>query len=202
MTTITFASICANRISLNESTSSSLRALKKCLCKKDSSKISSLGFHLEVFVATHLLKYFSAILKNLKQLCLSLHLPITMSSSIFKAANKVVVPCELFSQVDYEQMIPKTHLLRRVDRVLDLHFCVNSPLHFTQTKRVGHPLLQKFSSRSSLQHRFDPVALRRSGYNLAYRWFCKFSLKDSVPVIPRSRAFVIVWGKKPIERFS
>jgi hypothetical protein len=29
---------------------------------------------------------------------------------------------ELFSQIDYEQLIPLGHLLRRVDRALDLSF--------------------------------------------------------------------------------
>ena len=29
---------------------------------------------------------------------------------------------ELFSQIDYQNLIPKSHLLRRIDRVLDLSF--------------------------------------------------------------------------------
>lgn len=93
---------------------------------------------------------------------------------------------ELFSQIDYEQLIPKGHLLRRVDRVLDLSFLheMTAPLYSAEKGRpsidpevfVRMILLEALYNIDS-----DRQLCEEVGYNLAYRWFCKLSLKDSVP---------------------
>lgn len=44
---------------------------------------------------------------------------------------------ELFSQIDYENLIPKSHLLRRIDRVLELSFLkeLTAPLYASEKGR-------------------------------------------------------------------
>jgi len=93
---------------------------------------------------------------------------------------------ELFSQIDYEHLIPKGHLLRRVDRVLDLSFlpALTKPLY---AEAVGRPSIDPvvFVRMVLLGHLYnvdsDRQLCEEVGYNLAYRWFCRLSLKDKVP---------------------
>lgn len=93
---------------------------------------------------------------------------------------------ELFSQIDYDQLIPPNHLLRKIDRVLDLRFLndLTKPLY---SEEVGRPsvapdifirmiLLQALYNIDS-----DRQLCEEVGFNLAYRWFCKLSLRDRVP---------------------
>jgi transposase len=93
---------------------------------------------------------------------------------------------ELFSQIDYDQLIPPNHLLRKIDQVLDLSFLndLTRPLY---SEEVGRPsvapdifirmiLLQALYNIDS-----DRQLCEEVGYNLAYRWFCKLSLRDRVP---------------------
>ncbi|MEN0059379.1 MAG: hypothetical protein AAGB31_11140 [Bdellovibrio sp.] len=44
---------------------------------------------------------------------------------------------ELFSQIDYEQLIPPNHLLRKIDKVLDLSFLkeLTAPLYVNEKGR-------------------------------------------------------------------
>lgn len=46
---------------------------------------------------------------------------------------------ELFSQIDYENLIPKGHLLRKIDRVLDLSFCRYLQNLYTLKAWDAHP---------------------------------------------------------------
>lgn len=93
---------------------------------------------------------------------------------------------ELFSQIDYENLIPKSHLLRRIDRVLDLSFLkeLTAPLYASEKGRpsidpeifIRMILLEFLYNINS-----DRQLCEEIGYNLAYRWFCKLSLIDKVP---------------------
>ncbi len=93
---------------------------------------------------------------------------------------------ELFSQIDYENLIPKSHLLRRIDRVLDLSFLkeLTATLYASEKGRpsidpeifVRMVLLEYLYNMNS-----DRQLCEEIGYNLAYRWFCKLSLTDRVP---------------------
>ena len=93
---------------------------------------------------------------------------------------------ELFSSVDVEVLIPKSHLLRRVDRVLDLSFLTDltAPLY---SQAQGRPSIdpEVFVRMILLQALYnidsDRQLCEEVGYNLAYRWFCRLSLKDPVP---------------------
>jgi len=92
---------------------------------------------------------------------------------------------QLFYAFNLEDVIPPTHLLRAIDRCLDL-----SELHRHLAEHYRH------TGRSSI----DPELIIRMlivGYcygirserrlceevqlNLAYRWFCRLSLEDAVP---------------------
>lgn len=93
---------------------------------------------------------------------------------------------ELFSQIDYQQLIPPNHLLRRIDRVLDLGFLpeITKPFY---AEEKGRPSIAPdiFVRMVFLQALYGINSDRRLceevGYNLAYRWFCKLSLTDKVP---------------------
>jgi len=88
--------------------------------------------------------------------------------------------------VDVERLIPKSHLLRRIDRVLDLGFLheLTAPLY---SKDQGRPSIDPviFIRMALLQALYSIDADRQLceevGYNLAYRWFCRLSLSDDVP---------------------
>lgn len=93
---------------------------------------------------------------------------------------------ELFSQIDYEKLIPKSHQLRRIDKVLDLSFLreLTAPLYAAEK---GRPSIdpEVFVRMILLEYLYninsDRQLCEEIGYNLAYRWFCKLSLNDGVP---------------------
>ena len=93
---------------------------------------------------------------------------------------------QLFSAIDIESLIPKSHLLRRIERVLDLSFLpsLTAPLY---SKTHGRPSIdpEVFVRMVLLGYLYnvdsDRQLCEEVGYNLAYRWFCRLSLKDSVP---------------------
>jgi len=93
---------------------------------------------------------------------------------------------KLFSIVDFEQLIPKHHFLRKVDKILDLsfvrkltkdHYCMDNgrpsidPELFFRLVLIGY-----FYGISS-----DRQLCEEAQYNLAYRWFCRLSLEDAIP---------------------
>ena len=92
----------------------------------------------------------------------------------------------VFSQIDFENLIPRSHLLRKIDRVLDLSFLRNLTAHLYVSEK-GRPSIDPeiFVRMVLLESLYDINSDRQLceevGYNLAYRWFCKLSLTDSVP---------------------
>ncbi len=93
---------------------------------------------------------------------------------------------KLFETIDYERLIPQSHLLRRIDRVLDLSFI----------RKLAKKLYCKDNGRRSI----DPEVFFRIQLlsfifgissdrqlcdeiqvNVAYRWFCGYSMEDAVP---------------------
>ena len=93
---------------------------------------------------------------------------------------------ERFSTIDLERFIPQDHLLRKVDRILDLDFlyglteALYSPDHgrlsidpvlFFRMQRVGYV----YGIES------DRQLCREVHLNLAYRWFCRLPLEQDVP---------------------
>ena len=93
---------------------------------------------------------------------------------------------ELFSAVNVERLIPRGHLLRRVDGVLKLDFLyeLTAPLY---SESRGRPSIdpEVFVRMILLQALYnidsDRQVCEEVGFNLAYRWFCRLSLSDEVP---------------------
>jgi transposase len=93
---------------------------------------------------------------------------------------------DLFISGDIEQFIPDDHILRRVDRVLDLSWLRGevSPLYSSTTGRPG--IEPEAAVRLMLAGLFSGIVhdrklLREAQVNLAIRWFCGYGLRDSLP---------------------
>ena len=93
---------------------------------------------------------------------------------------------ELFSQIDYEALIPNNHLLRRIDKVLDLSFVKKLTKKF-YSDRHGRPSIdpEVFFRIGILGHIYGIKSDRRLcdeiTVNLAYRWFVRLSMSDAMP---------------------
>jgi transposase len=93
---------------------------------------------------------------------------------------------ELFATVDIESLIPKNHLLRKIDAILDLSFLRDLTSSF-YSKGQGRPSVDpEIFIRMILVEYFYNVDSDRQlceeiQYNLAFRWFCRLTLSDKVP---------------------
>ena len=93
---------------------------------------------------------------------------------------------ELFSTIDLESFIPKNHLLRKVDKVLDLEFLydLTEDLYCPDNGRPSiDPVL--FFRMQLVKYLYgiesDRQLCRDIHLNLAYRWFCRIPLHQQVP---------------------
>lgn len=93
---------------------------------------------------------------------------------------------ELFSTVNLDALIPANHILRKIDRALDLSF-VRELTADLYCKDNGRPSIdpELFLRMIFLAHLCgipsDRKLCEEVGYNLSYRWFCKLNLQDAVP---------------------
>jgi len=92
----------------------------------------------------------------------------------------------LFDTIDLELMIPKDHLLRRIDKRLDFDFIyeLTEPLYCQGNGRpsVDPVLFFRMQLISYLYGmKSDRELCREVHLNLAYRWFCRLKLTDPVP---------------------
>jgi len=92
----------------------------------------------------------------------------------------------LFSTVQIETLVPKDHLLRKVDSVLDLGFIRALAKNF-YCQNNGRPSIDPALYVRMLILTFlynitsDRKLCEEITYNLAYRWFCRLSIEDKVP---------------------
>ncbi|MBI2602862.1 MAG: transposase [Deltaproteobacteria bacterium] len=92
----------------------------------------------------------------------------------------------LFVTVDINKLVPKNHLLRRVNRKIDFSFIYELTAPFYCSNN-GRPSLdpELFLRMTVISYLYNVASDRQLcdeiGYNLAYRWFCKLSLADTVP---------------------
>ena len=90
------------------------------------------------------------------------------------------------TEIDLESFVPKTHLLRHVDRVLDLSF-IRELTARCYADGVGRPSIdpEVYFRMELVAYLFGITKDRRlcEGIhcNLAYRWFCHLSPDDGVP---------------------
>ena len=93
---------------------------------------------------------------------------------------------ELFATIDIESMIPKNHLLRKLDRLLDLSFVREMTKDF-YCENNGRPSVdpELFLRMLLISYFYGIDSDRRLceevQFNLAYRWYCKLSLTNKVP---------------------
>jgi transposase len=88
--------------------------------------------------------------------------------------------------VDIDSLIPKSHLLRTIEKHLDLRFVreLARPLYCSDN---GRPSIdpEVFFRIQLLIYLYniesDRQVIEELHYNLAYRWFCKFTLEDTIP---------------------
>ena len=89
------------------------------------------------------------------------------------------------SEIDLESFVAEDHMLRKVDRVLELAFVreLTAPCY----SQLGAPSIdpEVFFRMLLVAYHYGITSDRRLceevRYNLAYRWFCRLSLEDSVP---------------------
>ena len=93
---------------------------------------------------------------------------------------------QLFATVDIEKLVPQNHLLRKIDKVLDLSFIREMTSHLYCSDN-GRPSIdpELFFRIYLLIFLFnidsDRHACEELQCHLAYRWFCRLSLEDTVP---------------------
>src|SRR3990167_2257453 len=93
---------------------------------------------------------------------------------------------QLFHYFDIESLIPQNHLLRKVDRCVDLGF-VRDLTEIFYCSNNGRPSIDpELFFRMILIGYLNGIDSDRQlcdeiQYHLAYRWFCKLNLEEKVP---------------------
>jgi transposase len=91
-----------------------------------------------------------------------------------------------FQYVDIETLIPQNHILRKIDKLLDLSFVRELTSQY-YCHNNGRPSIdpELFFRMILIGYifgiRHDRRLCEEVGYNLAYRWYCRLSLEDSIP---------------------
>jgi transposase len=91
----------------------------------------------------------------------------------------------LFQYVDVEALVPKNHMLRKIDAVLDLSF-VREAVAECYSSSLGRPSIDpELALRMLLLGRLYNLSGRRLcdeiGMHVGMRWFCGMNLHDPVP---------------------
>ncbi len=93
---------------------------------------------------------------------------------------------KLFVQIDIEKLIPHNHILRKIDRILDLSFVRDLTKDF-YCQSNGRPSIdpELFFRIILISYIFNVNSDRKLceelRYNLAYRWYCKLEIDSSTP---------------------
>ena len=104
---------------------------------------------------------------------------------IFMQGNHNFQP-ELFVQIDYQALIPSYHILRRIDKVLDLSFVKQLTKSFYSDTQ-GRPSIdpEVFFRICILGYLYgiksDRQLCDEVGMNIGYRWFVGLTMSDVVP---------------------
>ena len=93
---------------------------------------------------------------------------------------------ELFVQINYQALIPSYHILRRIDKVLDLSFVKQITQSFYSDTQ-GRPSIdpEVFFRMCILGQLYgiksDRQLCDEIGMNIGYRWFVGLTMSDAVP---------------------
>ena len=92
---------------------------------------------------------------------------------------------QLFYQFNLDELVPQDHLLRHIDRVLDLSGLREhlAPYYSTMGRPSVDPelMIRMLLIGYCLGIRSERRLCEEVQLNLAYRWFCRLSLEDTVP---------------------
>lgn len=93
---------------------------------------------------------------------------------------------QLFSAVDIEKLIPKNHLLRKIEKCVDFSFIreLTCDLYCQDNGRpsIDPEVFFRIYLISFLYGiNSDRQVCEEIHYNLLYRWFCKLNIEDTVP---------------------
>lgn len=92
---------------------------------------------------------------------------------------------QLFYQFNLDELVPQDHLLRHIDRVLDLSGLREhlAPYYSTMGRPSVDPelMIRILLIGYCLGIRSERRLCEEVQLNLAYRWFCRLSLEDTVP---------------------
>lgn len=93
---------------------------------------------------------------------------------------------ELFHTINLDDFVPQDHLLRKIDKVLDLEFIydLTSSLYCPDNGRTSiDPVL--FFRMQIIGYLYgiksDRKLCEEIHLNMAYRWFCRLNLEDKIP---------------------
>lgn len=92
---------------------------------------------------------------------------------------------ELFVSISLDEYVPEDHLLRAVDRYLDLsefRLCLADSYSHTGRPSIDPELIARMLIIGySYGIRSERRLCEEVSMNLAYRWFCRLGLKDKLP---------------------
>ena len=100
--------------------------------------------------------------------------------------GKKIYEPELFTYINIDDLIPKNHILRRIDEILDTSFVIDLTSQYYCSDN-GRPSIDPevlfrmmiVSYIFGINH--DRKLCDEISYNLAYRWYCRLNLSDNVP---------------------
>lgn len=91
----------------------------------------------------------------------------------------------LWQAVNLEMLVPQNHMLRQINRVLDLSFLrpVVADLYHAEPSRPSYPpeLVLRMLLLSYLYNLSDVRVCEKVAMHAGFRWFCRLHFDDSVP---------------------
>lgn len=91
---------------------------------------------------------------------------------------------DIFNSMIYEKLIPKDHLLIRIDSIIDFSFVydlVKENYSDTGRKSKDPVVLFKLNLLEYLYKLSDPAVIARAQTDVAFRWFLELNLDDELP---------------------
>jgi len=110
----------------------------------------------------------------------------------------------LFIAGDIEQFIPEDHILKRVDRILDLIW-LREEVRECYCEDNGRPGIDPEAAVGLMLAGFfhgivhDRKLMREAEVNLAIRWFAGYSLEDELPLPFQSEPDTVAMGSRTVQ---
>lgn len=93
----------------------------------------------------------------------------------------------LWQAINLEMLVPQNHILRQIDRVLDLSFLrpLVADLYHSHLGRPSYSpeLILRMFLLSYLYNLSDVRVCEEVAMHAGFRWFCRLNFDDPVPVL-------------------